>query len=80
MAHMHHPVDRTADHVFQNGPWTNRSTVPVVIWVTLDAEIAVVPSLIAIHGSHTYFLIARFLVVLFTFFLTVVSLGIAEIS
>ena len=80
VTHMHHPVDRASDHVFQNGPWTNRSTVPVVIWVTFDTEIAVVPSLIAIHGSHTYFLTARFLGVLFTFFLTVVSLGITEIS
>lgn len=79
MAHMHHPVDRTADHVFQNGSWTNRSTVPVVIWVTFDTEIAVVPSLIAIHGSHTYVLTARFLE-LDLVCLTVVSFGMTEIN
>ena len=79
MAHMHHPVDRTADHVFQNGPWTNRSTVPVVIWVTFDTEIAVVPGLIAIHGSHTYVLTACFLE-LDLVCLTVVSFGMTEIN
>ena len=65
--------------MFQNGPWTDRSMVPIVVWVAFDTEIPVVTSLIAIHGSHTYFLTARFLGVLFTF-LTVVSLGITEIS
>lgn len=79
MAHMHHPVDRTADHVFQNGPWTNRSTVPVVIRVTFDTEIAVVPGLIAIHGSHTYVLTACFLE-LDLVCLTVVSFGMTEIN
>ena len=79
MTHMHHPVDRTADHVFQNGPWTDRSTVPVVIWVTFDTEIAVVPGLIAIHGSHTYVLTARFLE-LDLVCLTVVSFGMTEIN
>ena len=80
MTNMHHPVDRASNHMFQNGPWTDRSMVPIVVWVTFDTEIPVVPSLIAIHGSHNYFLTARFLGVLLTFFLTVVSLGITEIS
>lgn len=76
---MHHPVDRASNHVFQNGPWTDRSMVPVVTRVTFDTEIPVFPGLATIHGSHTYFLGARFLGVLFTF-LAVVSLGITEIS
>jgi hypothetical protein len=80
MANMHHPVDRASNHMFQNGPWTDRPMVPIVVWVTFDTEIPVVPSLIAIHSSHNYFLTARFLGVLLTFFLTVVSLGITEIS
>lgn len=55
MAHMHHPVDRTADHVFQNGPWTDRPTVPIIVRIPFDPEIAVIPSLITIHGGHSLF-------------------------
>lgn len=79
MAHMHHPVDRAADHVFQNGPWTDRPTVPIIVRIPFDPEISVVPSLIAIHGSHTYALTARFLE-LDLVCLTVVSFGMIEIN
>ena len=76
---MHHPVNRASDHVFQNGPWMDRPTVPIIVRVSFNPEIPVLTCLIAIHGSHTYVLTARFLE-LDLVCLTVVSFGMTEIN
>jgi hypothetical protein len=79
MAHVHHPVYRASYHVLDDGPGTDRAVVHVVVRVALDAEVPVIASLTAVYSSHNHFLAARFLVAVLTF-LTIVSLGITEIS
>ena len=81
VTYMHHPVYRASNHVFKNGSWTDWSMVPVIIRVAFYPEIPVLASLIAIHGSHIYFLDARFRgPVLGLTCLTVVSFGMTEIN
>jgi len=67
--------------MFKYGPRMNGTMISVIVRVPFYPKISVVTRLIAIHGSHIYFLGARFREpVLGLTCLTVVSFGMTEIN